>query len=571
MPKRLMLHNFQKYSSKIENLNCHLKENNILRRIWSKDYTVWSDNPDEISNRLGWLDSPERMESRIPEITAFAEDLNSDQMSDILLMGMGGSSLAAEFFASVKIKDKSRFRFHVISSTHPGVVKKYYDNLDPSKTLYIASTKSGGTVETISLLKFFHNSARDRLGTEDAGEHFVAITDPGSGLEKVAREMRFRKIFLGDPEVGGRFSALSYFGLVPATLCGWDISLLLQRARLISDECKREENNPGFSLGTLLGLLALQGVDKLFVSLPGRLKLFGAWIEQLMAESTGKDGKGVLPIICVDIEQDSIYTDGAYLVDLRINNDNTDNGAHGELMKSGLPAMQIGLDDIYDFGGQFFLWGFATALAGHIMNINPFNQPDVEAAKSAAREMVESYKSRGKIPEPESRTIEKSIDFYEPFSGNSLGSIMIWFIKKAESMSGSYISIQAYLYPDERVRELLDELKTKIKERSGLPVTIGFGPGYLHSTGQLHKGDSGNGFFIQLMEDYGPELVIPDDFGVPDGSIAFGTLIKAQCIGDRKALLQGQRNVLSVRFNTDTAKGLERLILILQSADIKLR
>lgn len=562
MSKRLMLHNFQKYSSKIENLNRRLKENNILKRIWSRDYTVWSDSPDEITNRLGWLDNPERMESRIAKITAFAEDIRSGQISDILLMGMGGSSLAAEFFASVKVKDELRFRFHVISSTHPRVVEKYYDNLDPSKTLYIASTKSGGTVETISLLKFFYNSARDRLGEENTGKHFVAITDPGSGLEKIAREKKFRRIFLGDPEVGGRFSALSYFGLVPAALCGWDISLLLQRARSISDECKREENNPGFSLGTLLGLLALEGVDKLLVSLPGRFELFGAWIEQLIAESTGKDGKGILPIVCGGIEQDSIYTEGAYLVDLTIKGDSTHDGVYEGLLKSGLPLIQIGLDDIYDFGSLFFLWGFATALTGHIMNINPFDQPDVEAAKSAAREMAGLYKSEGKLPEPESQTMEKNIDFYKPFSGNSLDSVLEWFIKKAKSVSDSYISIQAYLNPVERVRELLDRLKSKIEEKSGLPVTIGFGPGYLHSTGQLHKGDSGRGFFIQLMEDYGPELVIPDDFGSPDGSITFGTLIKAQCIGDRKALLQAQRNVLSIRFNADTTKGLERLISI---------
>ncbi|UCC80845.1 MAG: hypothetical protein JSW64_05660 [Candidatus Zixiibacteriota bacterium] len=562
MPESLILHNFQKFAPKIEKLSRGLKENNIVKRIWAKDYTVWNDDPNEISSRLGWLDSPERMESRISEIMEFAKNLNSDRISDVLLMGMGGSSLAAEFFGSVKVKDKPRFRLRVINSTHPGVVKKYYENLDPSKTLYIASTKSGGTVETISLLKFFYNSTLDRLGKENTGNRFVAITDPGSGLEKIARENRFREIFLGDPEVGGRFSALSYFGLVPAALSGWDISLLLERARMMSVECKREENNPGFSLGALLGCLALEGVNKLLVSLPGRFEMFGAWIEQLVAESTGKDGKGILPIISGYIEKSPIYADGAYLVNLKIRGDNTHDGALGKSAQSGIPLVRIDLDDIYDFGGQFFLWGFATAVAGHILGINPFNQPDVESAKSAAREMVSSYKYEGKLPEPESITIEKNIDLYEPYSGNTLDSVLERFIAKAKSVTGSYISIQAYLDPIEKVKDLLDELKAKIEGKSKLPVTLGFGPGYLHSTGQLHKGDSGSGFFIQLMENYEPGLIIPDNLGSQEGSITFGTLIKAQCIGDRKALLQAQRNVLSIRFNADTIKGLERLISI---------
>ncbi|UCE65146.1 MAG: hypothetical protein JSU85_09725 [Candidatus Zixiibacteriota bacterium] len=560
MSGNLTLTNFERFQALINSLTLKLKAENIVKRIWARDYTVWKNDPAEISNRLGWLDSPENMESGIPEISDFADNINYEKIPNVLLMGMGGSSLAAEFFGSVKIKDKSRFNFDVIDSTHPGVVKRYSDNLDPSQTLYIASTKSGGTAETISLLKYFYNLVRDSVGKKRVGAHFVAITDPGSGLEKIARENGFHKIFLNDPDIGGRFSALSYFGLVPAALNEWNISSLLERARQMSEKCRREDKNPGFFLGVLIGWLAVKGLNKPTIILPESSKLFGAWIEQLIAESTGKDGKGVLPIVVGDIGDICCYADDRYLVLLKIAGDNTGDEAFENARKAGIPAIRIDLEDLYDFGEQFFMWEFATAVAGHMLKINPFNQPDVESAKSAAAEMVNTYRSNGKLSKPESITIEEGIDLYKPFSGKSLKWALESFFKEAKNLRGSYISIQAYLDPVQQIRQLLDEFKTEVEKKLKLPVTVGFGPRYLHSTGQLHKGDSGKGFFIQLMEDYEPELLIPDDFGRPDGSIAFGALIKAQCIGDRKGLLQAKRNVLSIRFNADTIKGLERLI-----------
>ena len=560
MSGNFTLTNFERFQALIDSFILKLKEDDITKRILAKDYTVWNADPGEISNRLGWLDSPESMESRISEISKFANDINSEKISNILLMWMGGSSLAAIFFGSVKVKDKSRFNFYVIDSTHPGVVKRYSDILDPSQTLYIASTKSGGTVETISLLKYFYNFVRDSVGEKRVGERFVAITDPGSGLEKIAREYNFRKVFLNDPDIGGRFSALSCFGLVPAVLNEWDISLLLQNARQTSEKCRREDKNPGFFLGVLMGCLAVKETNKMTIVLPESYELFGAWIEQLIAESTGKDGKGVLPIVRGDNGDVFGYADDRYLVHLKMAGDNTGDETFEKARKAGIPSIRIDLEDIYDFGGQFFMWQFATAVAGHILKIHPFNQPNVESAKSAAGEMVKVCKSDGTFPEPESVMFDENIELYEPYSGNSLNLVFENFFKDAIDMTGSYISIQAYLDPVQQARQLLDKFKLKMEKKFKLPVTIGIGPGYLHSTGQLHKGDSGRGFFIQLMENYEPELSIPDDFGRPAASIAFGTLIKAQCIGDRKALLQAKRNVLSIVFNADTISGLEKLI-----------
>jgi len=560
MPEDLALANFARFQSLIDNFNRKLKLNDIVKRIWDKDFTVWKTDPDEISNRLGWLYSPESMTKHIPEISRFVEGLESENISDVLLMGMGGSSLSPEFFGSVIVKEKPRFNFHVIDSTHPGVVKKYSEILNPSETLYITSTKSGGTVETISLLKYFYNFVRNSVGQKYVGNHFVAITDPGSGLEKIAGENNFRKIFLNDPEIGGRFSALSYFGLLPAGLCGWDISLLLERAGRMSEKCRRDEDNPGILLGSLIGCLALGGLNRLSILLPGQFGLFGAWIEQLIAESTGKEGKGVLPIICGPDWIEPEYTDNRYFVFLKMEGDDTHDEAIKTTIEAGIPSIQIDLGDVYDFGGQFFLWGFATAIAGYILKINPFDQPNVESAKVAAREIVDAFRAYGRPTEPESMKVERDINIYKPFSENSLESVFESFFEEPKKKKDSYISIQAYLDPVQPVRRLLDEFKMKMENKLLLPVTVGFGPRYLHSTGQLHKGDSGSGYFIQLMQNYMPELLIPNEIGQGDGSIAFGTLIKAQCIGDRNALLQAKRNVLSIVFDADKIEGLERLI-----------
>lgn len=537
-----------------------LHAENVVKRIWERDYTVWQDDPHEISDRLSWLDCPGSMKENIPGISDFVEDIKSGDFSDILLIGMGGSSLAPDFFGSAMVREKSGFNFQVIDSTHPAVIREISASLDPLRTLFITSTKSGGTIETISLLKYFYNLARDRGKEDDIGRHFIAITDPGSGLEKIAAELNFRKVFLNDTGIGGRFSALSYFGLLPAALTGWDISLLLERAGQMSQRCRQPDNNPGATLGALLGCMAAIERNKLRLLSSPSIGMFGDWLEQLIAESTGKDGKGILPVICGDIEMADFKTGDEFFVYLKAKYDDSDESDFKELVKAGIPSIILELEDIYDIGGQMFLWEFAIAVAGHVMGIQPFDQPNVEAAKAAAKEMIEVHKSNGVLPEPQTRNIDGNLTIYGDARGDSAQSLLDDFLEKAKSRPGAYISIQAYLNPINEVKRLLSELKKTLTGKTGLPVTTGYGPRYLHSTGQLHKGDSGDGFFIQLMENYQPDLPIPDGFRSPKREITFGTLIRAQCLGDREALIRGNRAVMTIGFKSGTIDGLAKLI-----------
>ena len=288
--------------------------------------------------------------------------------------------------------------------------------------------------------------------------------------------------------------------------------------------------------------------------------MFGDWLEQLIAESTGKEGKGILPIICDDIEMADCKTGDEFYVCLKSKYDDSDDIDFKKLVETGIPSILLELDDIYDIGAQMFLWEFAIAVSGHVMGIQPFDQPNVESAKTAAKEMIEVHKSNGVLPEPQTHDIDGNLTIYDDIGGNSVNLLLGDFLEKATSKPGAYISIQAYLHPVEEVRCLLHEFKKTIAGKTGLPVTAGFGPRYLHSTGQLHKGDSGDGFFVQLMENYQPDLPIPDGFRSPNGVITFGTLIRAQCLGDREALIRGNRMVLTMTINSSTIRGLADLI-----------
>jgi len=560
MMENLRVFNIENMKSAFDEVRGGLNAEDVIDRIWGRDHTVWKEDPVEISNRLNWLDCPVSMKENIPGISDFVEEIKSGDFSDILLMGMGGSSLAPEFFGSAMVGENSGIRFQVADSTHPAAIGEISKSLDPLRTLFITSTKSGGTIETISLLKYFYNLARANGNEHEIGSHFIAITDPGSGLVKIAEDLNFRKVFLNDPGIGGRFSALSYFGLLPAALTGWDISLLLERAGQMSQRCRLPDNNPGATLGALLGFMAGTGRNKLRLFSSPSIGMFGDWLEQLIAESTGKEGKGILPVICGDIEMGDYKTGDEFYVYLQAKNGDSDENDFKKLIENGIPSIQLELDDIYDIGGQMFLWEFAIAMAGHVMGIQPFDQPNVESAKAAAKEMIEVHKSDGVLPEPQSHDVDGNLTIYGDFRVNSARSLLDDFLAKATSRPGAYISVQAYLNPIEEVRRLLGELKKMLTGKTGLPVTVGYGPRYLHSTGQLHKGDSGDGFFIQLMENYQPDLPIPDGFRSPNGEITFGTLIRAQCLGDRDALIKGNRSVLTMDFKASTIKGLADLI-----------
>jgi transaldolase/glucose-6-phosphate isomerase len=441
----------------------------LVERIWERDPTVWTGHDE--AHWLGWLDEPLRMRQRVSELTEFAAGV-ADDADDVVLLGMGGSSLAPEVLRRAFARD----RFHVLDTTHPKAVRRLADSLDLARTLFVAASKSGTTLETRSHLEFFWERAGKR------GAQFAAITDPGSELERLAQERRFRAVFSGERTIGGRYSALSHFGLVPAALMQVDLARLLDRAEATLNACRVDDENPGLELGLALGRGWEDGRDKVLIR--PNPHGFGLWVEQLLAESTGKQGRGLVPAP----EESS---------------DGPDREVH-----------EVRLDDPYDLGSEFFRWEFATAVAGAILQINPFDQPNVQEAKDRTSQILASR--RALAGEPES-SVEELL---------------------AQARPGDYVAIQAFVDPadEERLRPLVERARA-----TGSVVTFGLGPRYLHSTGQLHKGGPPIGCFLQVVDDTGEELPIPGrKFG-------FGKLIRAQAAGDYEALKERGRPVARVR------------------------
>jgi len=540
-----------KYDSLVKEKLIELNEQKIISRIWKKDHTVWRDDPNEIRNRLGWLDCADVARTKFDEINEFVYQIKLEGFKNVLLMGMGGSSLAPEVFTKIFGVKEGYLNLSVIDSTHPDAVKEIEDNLDPQETLYIGSTKSGGTVETISFMKKFYNDAINAVGVENVGKHFTAITDPGSGLESMAKELNFRKIFLNDPNIGGRYSALSLFGIVPAALIGVDLTELFQVVQNLIDQPK-EKNNSVSQLGVAIGVLAEQGVDKLTFILSDKLKPFGAWAEQLIAESTGKDGKGILPVEGEELLNPSEYSHDRLFVNLRLNNDNKNSQQVSSLADAGFPVIEIAIDSINGLGAEFFKWEMATVIASWVINIQPFDQPNVESAKVIAKKMMSDYLEHGKLNELTPTLVEDNIKVYGEVKSESISEVLPEVLKSImdgdnEIIGRSYISIQAYIKMDEESEKVLHEFRTKLQKRYKVATTVGFGPRFLHSTGQLHKGDSGNGLFIQIVSPSQNDVAIPDEAGKEESSIKFGVLVEAQALGDRQALLDNQRK--RIRFD----------------------
>jgi len=535
-----------------------LSEEKIVERIWNKDYTVWDDNPDEISNRLGWLDSVETTSKAINEIKEFVQSVIKDGFTHALLMGMGGSSLAPEVFRLTFGVGEEYLDLAVIDSTHPDAVKEFSNKINFDKTLFIVSTKSGGTVETISFLKYFYNKTLKEIGKDNAGNHFTAITDPGSGLEEMAKELKFRKIFLNDPNIGGRYSVLSLFGMVPAALVGIDLDKFLTKTKMMVEECKNDKNNSAAELGVILGALSNEGIDKVtFITSP-KIKFLGAWIEQLVAESTGKNGKGILPVDLEDVLATEYYSMDRLFVYMKMKNDSTYNAQINDLKDAGFPIIEIELKDIYDLGKEYFRWEFATVIAGWALSIQPFDQPNVESAKVVARKMMDEYKEKGELPELNPNFTDDDISVSGNIKSDNLKDALNEFLQNV-TVEKSYVAIQAYLKPKKETTNHLQSIRTAIQKKFKVATTVGYGPRFLHSTGQLHKGDAGNGLFIQIIGDPNDDLPIPDVPQSNESSISFGVLIKAQVMGDREALVENNRQVITIDLGNDIKKELELL------------
>lgn len=542
------------YQASVDQALAELRDHDVMRRMWAHDHTIWKPEPTEITNRLGWLHSPEVMAEPIEDINNLVETLRGEGYTNALLLGMGGSSLAPELFRLTFGVKEGYLDLAVLDNTDPGAVLTYANQLDMATTVFVVSTKSGGTVETFSFFKFFYNKVVEAVGPDQAGNHFVAITDPGSGLVDTASKYRFRKVFLNDPNIGGRYSALSFFGLVPAAMVGVDLPTLLDRAQTMasncdSPNCPASGDNSGAWLGAVMGELAAAGRDKLTLFTSPQLAAFGAWAEQLIAESTGKEGKGILPVADEPPAAPGLYGSDRLFVYLRLANDTTYDAALQALRDAGQPTIQINLKDIYDLGGEFMRWEIATAVSGQRLKINPFDQPNVESAKVLARQMVAAYKEAGKLPELTATLTDGQITVYGDVSADSAPAALNAFL--AQRQPGDYISIQAYVPMNADTIETLQSLRTKLRDSTHLATTVGFGPRFLHSTGQLHKGDSGNGLFIQFTSDKPQDADIPDEAGNQASGMSFGVLQMAQALGDRQALLdaQPQRRVLRLHLS----------------------
>ena len=548
-----------------------LNEQDILKRVWNHDHTVWKAEPDEITNRLGWLHEPAEMKNVIPEILTFTDEVRTDGFVDVVLLGMGGSSLAAEVIRNTFGIAAGYPQLSVLDSTDPGAILKLLECVDLSKTLFLVSTKSGSTVETLSLFNFMYSKLKNLMGADQAGMHFAAVTDSGSSLEVLAKKYNFRRIFLNNAQIGGRYSALSYFGLVPAGLIGVDIDSLLDHVLDVARENGEEasvDEAPAVKLGVALGELAAMGRDKLtFITSPS-MESFGDWVEQLLAESTGKDGKGIVPIVGEDLASPQTYSEDRGFVWLHLKEDDASSAALHSLREAGHPVIEIILGDLYDLGGQFFLWEMATAIAGQRLGINPFDQPNVESAKVKARQMVVAYQEQGHLLVDPPRYVANGIEVY----WNGLGETdlgidnrdttldMVFNTFLGQAGHGAYLALQAYLPATDETCQALSLLRHTLRERTGLATTLGFGPRFLHSTGQLHKGDAGQGLFIQITADKPQDLAIPDVAGEEGSSITFGTLIQAQALGDQQALHEAGREIIQFHLSEDVQMGIQALV-----------
>lgn len=536
------------------------QKNDRVFRVWSKDASIWT-NEDE-GKWLGWLDSVETALNNIQEYKDFAEDVKSSGLTDVLLMGMGGSSLCPEVLSLTFGKSN----FHVLDSTIPAQIKAIEEKIDLEKTLFIVASKSGSTLEPNTFKQYFFDKLSQKVGKENAGKQFVAITDPNSKMQKVAESDGFRKIFFGDPQIGGRFSALSPFGLAAGAAMGLDVEEFLKRAMEMVRACKSHvpAENPGAILGTVLGVCQKNGKDKLTIFTSPDIFDLGAWLEQLTAESTGKSGKAIIPVDREAAQAANEYGDDRVFAYLSLANriDEKEEKAVAALENAGQVVIRIVLDDEINLGQEFFRWEFAIAVAGAIMQINTFNQPDVEAAKIEAKKLTEQYEKEGKLPDEtpffESDDIKLFTDEKNVADLNEAaheGKTLAYYLKAHLDRIGKddYFALLAYIEMSAENENLLQAIRHKVLHEKKAATCLGFGPRFLHSTGQAYKGGANNGVFLQITSD---DAV---DFDVPEQKYTFGIVKSAQARGDFQVLVDRDRRALRVHLGKDVAAGLNFL------------
>lgn len=522
-----------------------MTEERLAERIWRKEGAAWTDDPGAqrmIPTALGWLDLPARLEAEVGELETLAAEVRQAGFTHVFLLGMGGSSLCPEVLRQTFGSAAGSPRLTVLDTTHPEAIQRAEEGVDLARTLFLVSSKSGGTIETLSLFRYFYGRLQALTG-EQAGAHFIALTDPGTSLERLARERGFRRIVPTPPDVGGRYSALTPFGLLPGALIGLDIRTLGRRAQAMARACQapREADNPGLQLGLLLGRQALAGRDKVTLLVPPAIASFGLWVEQLLAESTGKDGKGLVPVADEPPGPPPVYGDDRVFVYQPVESapDPELERAVAALEGAGQPVVRLPLRDPLDLGAEFFRWEFATATAGTVLRINAFDQPNVQESKDRTEAVLAAYQRDGALPSAAAAAPEQLVPFLR------------------QARPGDYLALMAYLPPSAETDAALRAIRTHVRDQLRIATTVGYGPRFLHSTGQLHKGGPASGLFVQLVARPRCDLEIP---GQP---YTFGTLLQAQALGDLQALTARGRRVLRLDLGDDVAGGLaalERLV-----------
>ena len=534
-------------------------------RLWQRDATLWTGGDE--ARWLGWLDIAARQSARLAELEAFAAEVRGRQFTDAVLLGMGGSSLGPEVISTLFPSPDGHPRLVVVDSTDPQQVRAAAARLDPRRTLHIVASKSGSTLEPHILMERFWHDAQAATGG-GAGELFVAITDPGSKLERAADERGFRRVFHGVPEIGGRYSVLSHFGLVPAAACGVDVGALLGRARSMTAACGAEvaaADNPGARLGVLLGEAAKQGRDKLTLIASPALWDLGAWLEQLVAESTGKLDKAIIPVDGERLAPPDRYGEDRIFVHLRLDGETepVQESALQALARAGHPVVTLHLADRHDVAAEFVRWQMATAVAGSVLGIHPFDQPDVEASKIETRKLTNAYERQGSLPAEAPLLEDRGLEAYSdrrnaaeltsagPAPALSLPSLLSTHLGRIHR--GDYFAILAYIEMNGRHREVLQTLRHRVRDRKRVATCLGFGPRFLHSTGQAYKGGPNTGVFLQITCDDGRDLE------VPGRSYTFGVVKAAQARGDFQVLADRGRRALRVHLPADVESGLAAL------------
>jgi glucose-6-phosphate isomerase len=542
-----------------------LKAKKTIARIWKKDASVWSDQPEHhriIANSLGWLTVPGQVLERVAELTSFAQEIRAAGFTHAVVLGMGGSSLCPEVLRKSFGPQPGYPELLVLDSTVPAAVAHLEAQVKLESTLFIVASKSGSTTEPQMFERYFYERVKSLKGAK-VGENFIAITDPGTLLFNQAKELNYRKTFVNWADIGGRYSALSFFGMVPFAVMGGDVKALLERADAAAMTCRNEDvaANPGAALGAMLGTLANQGVDKLTLASSGEIASLGLWIEQLIAESTGKEGKGIVPIAGEALGFATDYgKDRVFALIAAGDGDAEANAKIAALESAGFPVVQQQLSGALDLGATFFVWEFAAAVACSLLKIDAFDQPNVQESKDNTKRLLAEFVAKGSLPQQTPPVQEGALKLYgeDNTLGTTLDAAIAAHLKKVHP--GDYVAITQYFLETPEAEALVQQLRLAVRAKTGAAATTGYGPRFLHSTGQLHKGGGTNGVFLQLTSQDAKDVAIPrEPFG-------FSVLRQAQSLGDLESLVKHGRRAVRVDLGLDVLAGLRRLLQAVEKA-----